>query len=484
MSSSSSSPVRLTNFPAIKNAPFPAEGNGSFSNLALAGAVVVVPYFVKKWIPLVNRGGFWTYFVLAVLLGVPVTVGYWTIMSYVGKRKNEKLTFPGKPIEHYITFHDPELKEKYSKGNKIPMQIAYDAYFDGKLSFNGDVLEVLEWRHDWAAFTFTWELFRYVLFTLIPEVIVHSPAQDESQVRDHYDRGDDFYEWFLGPRMIYTCGIIGDPDREETLEELQDNKLVTVCEKLRLQPSDKLLDIGCGWGTLVAFAGKNYKCDVTGVTLARNQTAFGNKRLVDNGVSPDKGRILCMDFRDVPHPPGHFTKIVSLEMAEHVGIRRYGAYLRQVYDLLDDDGIFVLQVAGFRPHWQYEDLIWGIFMNKYVFPGADASCSLGWVITQVESAGFEVKNVDVLGVHYSATIWRWYKNWLSNKDKAVAKYGIKLYRIWEYFLASAVITSRQGGASLFQLTLHKNLNAYPRIDAVKTHASVHLTPSVPISSVE
>ena len=113
-----------------------------------------------------------------------------------------------------------------------------------------------------------------------------------------------------------------------------------------------------------------------------------------------------------------------------------------MYDLLDDDGVFVLQVAGIRPHWQFEDLIWhvsvvyqasslltfvaafrGLFMNKYIFPGADASCSLGWVINKLEAAGFEIKNVDVLGVHYSATIFRWYKNWVENKGKVIEKYG-------------------------------------------------------------
>lgn len=120
--------------------------------------------------------------------------------------------------------------------------------------------------------------------------------------------------------MIYTSGIISDANKDETLEELQDNKLTVVCEKLDLQPTDTLLDIGCGWGTLAAFAGKNYGCDVTGITLGVNQTAFGNKRLAANGVSPDKGRILCMDYREIPHPAGHFTKIVSLEMAE-VGSR-------------------------------------------------------------------------------------------------------------------------------------------------------------------
>ena len=183
-------------------------------------------------------------------------------------------------------------------------------------------------------------------------------------------------------------------------------------------------------------------------------------------------------------------------MAEHVGIRRYGAFLRQMYDLLDDDGIFVLQVAGIRPSWQYEDLIWGLFMNKYIFPGADASCSLGWVINQVEAAGFEVNNIDVLGVHYSATIWRWYKNWVSNKEKVIEVYGERWYRIWVFFLAYSTITSRyvsctsnfikgdltpsasysQGGASVFQITLHKNLNAFHRILGVPSHNSIHVHP--------
>jgi cyclopropane fatty-acyl-phospholipid synthase-like methyltransferase len=251
---------------------------------------------------------------------------------------------------------------------------------------------------------------------------------------------------------------------------------------------------------MVIHAAKNYGCSATGVTLARNQTAFATDRAQQNGVA-DRARILCMDFREVPNTygKGAFTKIVSLEMAEHVGIRRYQAFLKQVYNLLDDDGIFVFQVAGIRPDWQFEDLIWsvssyvsfsslvnltscsrGLFMNKYVFPGADASCSLGWVVNQLESAGFEVKNIDVLGVHYSATIYRWYKNWVSNKDKVLQAYGDRWYRIWVFFLAYAVIAPRQGSVSVFQFTLHKNLNAYHRIMGVPNHASIHVTPKVEI----
>ena len=102
----------------------------------------------------------------------------------------------------------------------------------------------------------------------------------------------------------------------QTLEQLQDNKLTVVCEKLNLQPTDHLLDIGCGWGTLAAFAHKNYGCEVTGITLGKNQTKFGNERIVSNGGDSERARILCLDYRDIPGGPGHYTKIVSLEMAE------------------------------------------------------------------------------------------------------------------------------------------------------------------------
>jgi len=195
-----------------------AEGSSSFSNYHLAALVLGVPYVVKRILPLVNRGGFYTYWFLVVLLGIPITVGYWTLMSRVGGRVNERVTLPGKDIETYIDIHDEELKKNYHGKNKIPMQIFHDAYFDGKidikgetpfirsrqyLSFEprltrhppGDVLDILELRHDFTLFHFTPELFKYVFLNLIPEVVVHSAAQDEEQVRDHYDRGDDFYNW-------------------------------------------------------------------------------------------------------------------------------------------------------------------------------------------------------------------------------------------------------------------------------------------------
>ncbi|KAG5723075.1 hypothetical protein E4T56_gene8846, partial [Termitomyces sp. T112] len=175
---------------AIKNAPLVglAEGNGAFNNVHLAVSIIVVPYLLKSFLPLVNRGGFKTYLFLLVLTGVPTTVAYWTLVSMYGSRKNEKVVLPGKDIEDYVTIKDAELKQLYNGKNKIPMQVFHDAYFDGKIEFNGDVLDILEQRHDWARFNFTLELFKYVFTVLIPDVISHNREQDQDQVRGHYDR--------------------------------------------------------------------------------------------------------------------------------------------------------------------------------------------------------------------------------------------------------------------------------------------------------
>lgn len=412
-------------------------------------------------------------------------MAFWTIASSMSPRLNEKARYPGRPVEHYLNFKREEDRRKYRGKNKIPMETFHEMYFDGLVDFNGDALEVMEYRHDWANFRFTLSLFWFFLTGMMPEVIMHTRSQDEEQVRDHYDRGDDFYGWFLGPRMIYTSGIISDINKEESLEQLQDNKLSIVCEKIGLKEGDKMLDIGCGWGTLAKFASVNYGASATGVTLGRNQTAWGNAGLRKAGIPEEQSKILCMDYRDIPNPDGGWNKITCLEMAEHVGVRYFSTFLRQVYDMLEDDGVFFLQIAGLRKCWQYEDLIWGLFMNKYIFPGADASTPLGFFVDSLEGAGFEVKAIDTIGVHYSATLWRWYRNWMANKEKIVAKYGDRWFRvsgvnvvsltsgltalqIWEYFLSYSTITSRQGGATCYQITLVKNINSTHRVEGIST----------------
>ncbi|KAK4154426.1 putative fatty acid methyltransferase [Chaetomidium leptoderma] len=438
--------VQITTSPAIHNPPLPADGPGNvnFSNTILISLLIGVPTYLSWKL----GGGFkMTVFFFLITL-FPILVAYWAIASSTSPRMNDRVKLPGLPVEHYVTFHNEEDRIKWRGRNKVPIETFMRKYFDGDAEFKGDVLDVLEYRHDWASFRFTWELFRFILVKFFTDVLVHSRAQDEEQVRGHYDRGDDFYAWFLGPRMVYTSG------------------LAIVCEKIELKPGETVLDIGCGWGTFCKFANVNYGASTTGVTLGRNQTAWGNEGLRRVGIPETQSKILCMDYRDIPQKK--YDNITCLEMAEHVGIFKITNFLRQCSELLEDDGIMLLQVAGIRQHWQYEDLVWGLFMNRYVFPGADASTPLSYYVGFCEKAGWEVKAVDTIGVHYSATIWRWYRNWLNNEKDVTAKYGARWSRVWKYFLASATISSRQGSATCYQLTLVKNINSVHRINGVPT----------------
>lgn len=399
---------------------------------------------------------FWTfvaYVVLAALLALPtLAVGLLLHSHWV---KNKEPADPAR-VAKFLDFRSAALAKRY-EGRRVPILELYEAYFRGDVDVKGDVLTALYNRYDFADFVFTRGHVDFFLGKLIPELLLHSRAQDIDQVTDHYDRGNDFYNWFLGPRMVYTSGIFRTPD--DTLEQAQDNKLELVCQKMHFKPGEKHLDIGCGWGTMVRYAAERYRTESFGITLAKEQVKWAAKQIEEAGVS-SRASCAVMDYRDIPRT--RYNKITCLEMAEHVGIKRFQAFCRQVYDLLEDDGAFYLQIAGLRRAWQYEDLMWGVFMGTHVFPGADASCPLGWVVNQVERAGFEVRSVETVGVHYSATIKRWYDNWVSNKAKVVKKYGETWYRKWAWFLAWSVISPEQGSATCYQLVLHKNTRNYNR----------------------
>jgi cyclopropane fatty-acyl-phospholipid synthase-like methyltransferase len=236
-----------------------------------------------------------------------------------------------------------------------------------------------------------------------------------------------------------------------------------------LKPGERLLDIGCGWGTLTMRAAKVWGADATGVTISKNQTAFGNGRIEAAGVK-DTARILCRDYREIPTE--RFDKISSLEMVEHVGVKNVPLYCRTVYDLLSDDGLFLLQwtglrrggprlgvpVIGLRP----EDLIWGLFMNKYIFSGADASLTLSDMCRYMEKAGFEIQSAENVSIHYALTIERWHKNWQANRDQILKTYGERWFRLWHLFLAWSWRIAAQGNAACFQILANKNIDTFNR----------------------
>ena len=363
-------------------------------------------------------------------------------------------------VSDFIEVKDPNVAAHY-RGKQASIGHFVQDYINEKVDINTDLFEMLRHKDDLFTYDYIGHHYKFFFSRMIPEVVSHSQKQDERIVRSHYDNKNDLFNWFLGPRMIYTSCYF--QDQNESLEAAQDNKMNLIARKMQLKPGERLLDIGCGWGTLVAHMAKYYGVDATGVTIAQAGADWGTRQIGEYGVSPEKARILRMDYRDIPRDR-KFDKITCLEMAEHVGIKNFRKFMRQCYDMLEDDGIFYVQIAGLRERDSLfqkrnrEDLVWGLFMNEYIFSGADASMPINWDLRHIEKVGFEVQSVENIGIHYSKTINYWYNNWLSNKDKVIAKYGMETFRIYEIFLAWSVVIAKHGGSSAYQIVCHKNLN--------------------------
>jgi cyclopropane fatty-acyl-phospholipid synthase-like methyltransferase len=362
-----------------------------------------------------------------------------------------------KNITDLVVVKDNNVAPRYKNGVKTPITTFIEDYMNGRVDLNCDVQDLFKARTQFFNYQFVGHHLKFLFSRFIPEVAIHSKAQDERIVRDHYDRGNDFFGGFLGDRMCYTSGFF--KTGYEDLETAQDQKMDLICQKLQMKAGERHLDIGCGWGTLVAHAAKYYGTDSTGITIAQKGADYGNDQIDRWGVH-GKARIHRMDYRSIPQDK--FDKISCLEMAEHVGVKHFQKFMRQISGLLKDDGLFFLQIAGLRAGYHQESLIWGGFMSEYIFPGADASCPLSFVVKHMERAGFEVHSVETIGIHYSYTIQKWYHNWQKNKDAIISAYGQWWFRCWEVFLAWSVDIAKQGNSTCFQLIMNKNLDQFNR----------------------
>jgi len=375
----------------------------------------------------------------------------------------------------FFSVQDAALSASY-KGKKFPIEIFYEGYMASRINLNDglDLYDVFLKRNQIFRFAFTMETVKFYVGTFMKTGVNHSQSMDKEEVAVVYDRGNEFYNYFLGERMVYTSGLwesldgngisLDNVDALLTapggLEKAQDRKLDLVCRQVQMKKGDEHLDIGCGWGTLVRYAHTNYGTKSYGITLAKEQVEWHQEQCKKLKVDPTLATIEVKDYRLLPSDK-KWDVITCLEMAEYVGIKNFQKFLLQVKNLLKDDGIFYLQIAGLRRPWQYEDLVWGMFMAKYIFPAADASCPVGWVTTQAERAGWEVHRVENCGVHYSLTIKAWYNNWVSNKDKILQMDpkvggGEKWYRMWLVFLGWSAIIAAQGSSTVFMITLTKN----------------------------
>jgi len=366
----------------------------------------------------------------------------------------------------FYSFNDKNLEGLWA-GKKMPMETFIEAYFDQKIDIKIDMHDLLRnHRKDLFKFNFTAGHIKYFLQKFLFQAVNHSKKWDFDDVSKTYNLGNDFYNWFLGDSMVYTSAIYNDNEASESLEQAQVNKMDIVGRKIDMRPGEKHLDIGCGWGTFIMHCAKNFGTDSYGITIAQEQIDHANDKMKKEefiGDAKERCEIELRDYRDLIVPEKLYDKITCLEMAEHVGVKNFQKFMRQVKGLLQDDGLFYLQICGLRPSWQFEDLVWGLFMAKYIFPAADASCPISWVNTQMEQAGFEIHSVENVSVHYTETIHRWYNNWVKNEKAIIEKgYEVRLYRIWLTFLGWSVLIGEQGTSQCYQIVANKNRSEYNR----------------------
>jgi len=307
-------------------------------------------------------------------------------------------------------------------------------------------------------------------------LLPHTRQADERAVRFHYDVGNDFYRFWLDERMQYSCAYF--PTGAESLDEAQTAKLEHVCRKLRLQPGDRLLDVGCGWGGLLHYAGTRYGVEGVGITLSEQQAEIARERLAADGLG-ERCRIEVRDYRDM-HTLGGFDKAVSIGMREHVGASHLAAYFSAVAARLRTGGLFLdhgiarggmaetrgVHAWAARRFWRRD-----AFIRRYVFPDGEL-VPMGRLVTVGERAGLEVRDVENLREHYTRTLRCWVERLEGRHCELVALVGERTYRVWRLYMAATALGFSGGALTLIQ-TLYAKPHAGGRVDLPLTRADVY-----------
>ncbi|MBC2640119.1 MULTISPECIES: class I SAM-dependent methyltransferase [unclassified Rhodococcus (in: high G+C Gram-positive bacteria)] len=278
---------------------------------------------------------------------------------------------------------------------------------------------------------------------------LHSLLRDRAAISHHYDLSNDFYALVLDPQMAYSCAYFtrnapGAPeDSDYGLEDAQRDKLDLVCRKIGLEPGLRLLDVGCGWGSLSLHAAAEYGAHVVGVTISREQKAFIDARIAERGLQ-DRVEIRLQDYREVPDGP--FDAVASLEMGEHVGEKNYARYAQALYDNAKPGARVLIQQmsrTGRHPGG-------GPFIESFIAPDMTMR-PVGESVAYLERAGLEVRDVHGLREHYVWTVDAWREKFESRWDDVVAMVGLETARVWRLYLVGGGMSFAQGRMGVDQI---------------------------------
>jgi len=317
-----------------------------------------------------------------------------------------------------------------------------EAYIEGDAELEGDVREAIR-----SAEALSRAIPKPLFQSAGPTNARHSKHDDREAIQHHYDVSNEFYQLWLDPRMVYSCGYFKRED--DSLETAQLQKLDHICTKLRLQPGEKFLDIGCGWGALVMHAAEKYGVHATGITLSENQAELANARIHERGLQ-GRCKVVLQDYRETPGE-GVYDKIASVGMFEHVGLRNLALYFGTVRRLLKERGLFLNHgITSSDVRNRSVGLGAGEFIGRYVFPKGELP-HLHRVVHDMSEQQFEVCDVESLRPHYVKTLGFWSANFERRLAEAAAAASERTARIWRIYLAGCGYAFEQGWINIYQV---------------------------------
>jgi cyclopropane-fatty-acyl-phospholipid synthase len=275
---------------------------------------------------------------------------------------------------------------------------------------------------------------------------LHSLARDRSSTSHHYDLSNEFYSLVLEPQMAYSCGYHATPDTP--LEEAQRAKLDLVCTKLGLEPGMRMLDVGCGWGSLSLHAAQHFGAQVTGVTISREQKAFIDARIAERGLE-DRVEIRLQDYREVPERD-HFDAVGSLEMGEHVGATNYPTYVEVLRRAVKPGGRVLVQQMSRQGAGGGKHPGGGPFIESFIAPDMTMR-PVGETVALIEAGGLEVRDVHAMREHYVLTVAGWLERFQTNLDRIRELVGEEVVRVWRLYLVGGALAFRDGRMGVDQV---------------------------------
>jgi cyclopropane-fatty-acyl-phospholipid synthase len=340
-----------------------------------------------------------------------------------------------------IVIKDPDTFQRCF-GSGDPSQFA-EGYIDGRIDVEGAIDEATATVMALRSTPVPLRGRLGVAAHVSPATTSHTVTEDARDVRAHYDLPGEFFRLFLDEQLVYSCGYFASPD--ESIDQAQINKLDLICRKLRLTPSDHLVDVGCGWGALVIWAAQHYGARAHGVTLSHRQAAEASRRVKAAGVD-HLVTVGVAHYEDLPERM--FTKAASVGMYEHVGLSRLPAYLTAVRRSLLPGGAYLHH--GITVPGGERMKTGGEFMLREVFPGSEIDTA-PHLQQALEAAGFEVTDVHNMRPHYALTLRRWFAKFQAHRTRAVALTSERVARTWDVYLAGSAEGFERGLLGLHQI---------------------------------